>query len=548
MLVCASSLFTFSDASRFDQATQTAEGERSEQYRPRSRVYFGDEFEESSFSDESIDINYDALPRLSIDNDMASRGTKTFHVNDKDVKVDIYYRDAKEAANNPNVGYGILLYNAIRYKQLHPTEPVDIVCTSYHLSASLAVNLNANGRYFGYMRSLMDRDYDEFGFVRIAFMLVEAARMGCHVTVVGQIVGARTYQWDKAQNKRYYTPDVDFRTYFNSATKLMCYDEFDQGAKITKYLNYKHCAWDASNKGTTDMQHIKALTVSKYVDFSGNEYEYGVWVGSTNLDPINYNGQNGNNGSQSGFIVTNHKEIYYSIYNTVNSYLVDYCAQEAAVRFRNKFCQENKRQLDILLGGGSISDEERIAYLGSEKDPIFKLVMSPMVDPVGAWNPKYNLFCRMMKDFNKTDDYVLFAWNNSNYSTGSSFFVNGFETIFNNVLHRVKDSRNRVYTHLAGLDTTAFDDLVVGVDLGYKSINTNMNLYVHSKDTLCSYSLNGVRHYASYLTSCTFHDGAFWYQTNSSILIDEVDDGSSGFYENSLFSKFGRISTYGCID
>ena len=52
------------------------------------------------------------------------------------------------------------------------------------------------------MRSVFDADYDEFGFVRIAYMIVEAAKMGIEVRVVGHLnaYGLKQYSATASNN------------------------------------------------------------------------------------------------------------------------------------------------------------------------------------------------------------------------------------------------------------------------------------------------------------------------------------------------------------
>ena len=141
-----------------------------------------------SSSDADINEDYAKLKKLDNSSNFMSRNTTTFNnINGKDVNVDTFVYIAGHKGNNVSVGEGLLIYQALLYKKAHPKEEVSIDISSFRFSIEAAVNINRNSRYFGYMRNLVGMEYDKYGFVRISYLLVTAAKMGINVTVIGQM-------------------------------------------------------------------------------------------------------------------------------------------------------------------------------------------------------------------------------------------------------------------------------------------------------------------------------------------------------------------------
>lgn len=487
----------------------------------------------------SINKDFDALPVLEQNNDFMSLGTSAYeNLNGKTVTVDGFYRVKNQASNDPNYGVGIMIYQAIQYKIAHPDEDVSIKLTSYRLSPTAAVCIIPESKYYGYMRSLYESDYDEHGFVRISYMLTEAARMGIDVDIAWQLNSYNVKQYN-ASGVLKSRKELQSDTYYESAVKSDCYTKYASGKKVSDFMTYKMVEWTVGDKGSTDMMHLKSCTVSNYRDNSGVDHGCAVWLGSTNLDAVDYRGCNGNNGSQSGVIITNHDEIYNATCNYI-ALIMDYSAQEKIYELRDLMNSRNTEQITLIKEGreNEIPAGEKIVYLGSDTDDVFQLYFTGLGGYNGVWDAEYNPFCNYTEKLRKSPDYIEFVWNNSNYT---SFFISDtlmemVETAF----HENKNLQNKIELKLDNYDLTPWSDLKVGTDLGFKSVADGSG--IHSKDILMSYTEDGVRHNVSLLTSCTFHAGALYYQTNSILVIDETAENTGEFYET-----FGETYSYGAI-
>lgn len=526
-------------------ATKLVNIEKPVEFEKRNAPFFEDEFESfNPTEDASLDIFYDKFPKSNNTTNFMSLGQASYaNINGREVKVDAFYRLNSEALNNPNVGVGIMLYQCIKYKITHPEEDVKAILSTYRLSVTAAVCVDEDSKFYGYMRSVFDADYDEFGFVRIAYMIVEAAKMGIEVRVVGHLnaYGLKQYSATASNNIK-KRDDLDFPSYFSKASKLECYEKYAKGQKVSKYLKYTKIKWTVVDKGSIDMMHNKICAVSNYIDKDGIENGPAVWFGSTNLDGIDYRGANGNNGTQSGVIVSNHNEIFDITYNYVK--LVQaYPNQEDIYYLRDLITKKNIEQINLINEGkeDQIPANEKIVYLGSESDEIFKLFFTPFGGNVGEWNTVYNPYCDYIDRFYKSKDSVEFVWN-------CATFVHEFYIAYHlmeKVSIKMGDGHldNKMYVHLDGLNTTVFDNLVPGENCGSISVNEKMSKAVHSKDIQMSYvDEDGLRHYLSLMSTCNFHMGALSYQTNSILIIDETDETGNNFYK-----IFGDASSGGVI-
>ena len=486
----------------------------------------------------SINSIYDKLPRLDTSSNFMSKSTTLFeNINGSDVTVDSFIYHQNEKANNCTVGEGILIYQAILYKQAHPEEEVNISIASFRFSTTAAVCINRNSRYFGYMRNLSGREYDKYGFVRISYLLVTAAKMGINVTVVGQLNGYPQLASD---------PTLD--EYFNSYLDELCDPAYAEGKVIGDYLTFGFCEWTSyDNKAATDMMHTKMCAVSHYLDMNGVTHKNAVWSSSSNLDGVNASGTNGNSKMQTATIVSDHEEIYRASYNYINI-IPTYCGQEDVYNFRTRVADMTKNQIDLIEAGrgNEINPDEQIVYLGTENDDVFELYFSPFGGDVMTWTEAYNPYCKYIRKFSNSDDYVTLIWNSANYNKSTPIVLQ-LETMITNTFTTKKNPNNKIYTNLEDFDTAPYKNLVVGEDIGYKSFNKYDFGALHSKDLQLSYSENGKREYVSILSSINMHGGAMSYQSNYVLVIKEDDcDEDSVFFNIADQTSVGIVEhTYG---
>ncbi len=485
-------------------------------------------------SEGTISSSYGKLPRLDTSSNFMSRSTTVFpDINGQDVTVDAFVSHANDPANNCTVGEGILLYQAILYKQAHPEEEVNISIASFRFSALAAVNINRNSRYFGYMRNLPDADYDKYGFVRLSYLLVTAAKMGVNVTVVGQLDG---YPQPSSAPTLY--------EYFTYYLDEPCDPQYAEGKFVRDYMTFGYCEWTSyDNKAATDMMHTKMCAVSHYLDMNGVAHRNAVWSSSSNLDGINTGGTNGNNKMQTATIVSNHEEIYRAAYNYINI-LPEYCGQEEVYQFRTLVADMSKNQIDLIEAGrgNEINPEEQIVYLGTENDDVFELYFSPFGGDVLTWTESYNPYCKFVRKFSNSDDYVIMSWNSANYDKSTPIVLQLEEMLTNTFLTK-KNPDNKIYINLEDFDTAPYKDLVLGQDIGLKSFNKYEFGALHSKDLQLSYSENGKREYVSILSSINMHGGAMSYQSNYVLVIKEDNCN-----EDSVFFTIADQTSVGVVE
>ena len=145
----------------------------------------------------SISPYYDEFPLANNPENFQGLGSTTYaNINGKTVTAEAFYRLKDESLHDPNAGMGLLIYQCIQYKLKHPEEDVKITFSSYRTSVTASVCVLPESKYYGYMRSLYGTNYDEHGFVRISYMLVEAARMGIEVTMVNQLPSYAVKQYN----------------------------------------------------------------------------------------------------------------------------------------------------------------------------------------------------------------------------------------------------------------------------------------------------------------------------------------------------------------
>ncbi len=481
----------------------------------------------------------DPTPEPERFNNFASRENATFDgINGKTVTVDTFIRHPNEATGNPNVGQGIMLYQCIRYKEAHPEEEVYITLTSFHLSVVAAVCLDRESEEFGLMKSLYDVEYDDAGYVRLAYLLVYAAKIGIHVTAIGHIDGSAVEAAPGVVKS-----DYSFIDYFNGHLDD---DALIEGKKVRDFMTARRTYWTSyGDKAASDMMHVKSCTVSNYLDKDGNAGGPGVWVGSTNIDGITYQGYNGNNGVQTGVIISNHEEIRRTIYNYTRL-MADYCEQEEIAEFRALIRDMNKTQIDLILAGrgDEIPVDQRIVYLGGENDEVFEFYFTPIGGSVGTWDVVYNPYSKYIAKLlpaTSGGESITFAWNNVKYLMNFEY-AKTLVNILNNAFIQSGNLENKLYLRLPLLDAGLFSALVEGENIGVKMVNINMNVDYHSKDAQLSYVENGVRYYVSLINTLNFHQGAMSYQTNTVLVIKETEKTG-----NNVYVALGKDLTEGCI-
>ncbi len=486
-------------------------------------------------SQEKINDIYGAFPKLDGASNFMSRQTTYFdEINGGTVSVDSFSYQPNNPANNPSVGEGILIYQTIMYKLKHPTEKVKLTLSSFRLSVAAAVCIDRNSRYFGYMRNLYGKEYDDYGFVRVAYLLVCAASVGVDVTVIGQIDG-----YPASSN------DLKLKDYFTNKLSDFCDIDYVDNGTLGDYLKYYNCDWTAYDENSaTDMMHTKTCTSSHYLDKDGQTHRNAVWISCMNLDGITDKGLNGNNGIQTAVLISGHEKIYTVTYNYVNI-IAQYCGQERVIEFRERIIQTTKKQMDLFNEGRGelVPAEEQIVYLGTESDDVFELYFTPLGGDTFVWDTTYNPYCKYIDLLRKSDSYITFAWSNPKCSNDSQFYQ-AIEDSVAKAFHDNANIDNKLYLLMLGFDGAyKFNDLVVGETIGYMSIGKAAYGEPHNKDMLLSYSINGKRKYVSLLNSLNLHGGAMHYQSNSIIVIKEdVCD------ENSVFFTMANTTTKGLVN
>lgn len=481
-----------------------------------------------------LNSTYAKFPRLDNSSNFMSSNVTTFeNINGGDVTVDTIVYPAHSTSSNMNFSQGMLIYQAMLYKQAHPEEDVNIHITSYRFSVQTGLCLNRNSRYFGYMRQLpANVNYDKYGFVRIAYLLVTAAKMGINVTIVGQ---QDAYPID--------TYDMHLEDYFDYYLPDPCDPIYAQGKFVSDYMNWQHCRWTLQNKGGTDMMHLKLCAVSDYLDMNGVEHHNALWTSSSNLDGITSNGANANWKQQTATIVTNHEALYRTAVNYVDL-MASLSGQEDIYEFQHIMSKRSVEQIDLQLAGrgNEIPPEEQLAYIGGETDPVFELYFTPMGGGSIEWDERYNAYCKYLREMYNSEDYILFTWNaaeyNGNYALGQQM-----EDIIVAAFHKNKNANNKVYMNTESFDGSAFDDLVVGQDIGLKSFNKKELGGIHNKDVQISYQKDGQRYYVNLLNSMNVHSGSMYYQANHMLVIKETDCD-----EDSVFFTIADRTTRGVVE
>lgn len=465
----------------------------------------------------------------TLDNNYLSRNEIVYkNINGKDVTIYTTFRDKNEKQNNPNFSQVQMIWQAIKYKEKYPDRDVYISLSSYRISGTLAGCVKEDSPEFGNLKMLRDKEFDEeSGYYRLCYLLCEAARKGIYVTVIGHL-NASAVKLSANSSKK--TSDIDFITYFNSHINDPCYIE---GKVISDYMVAIKSNWSL-DKGGTDMMHLKACTVSNYIDRYGNDRGKAVWLGCTNIDGVDYLGRNGLDYIQSGAVICDHDEIYRVAYNFIQL-MCKYQEQEEILIFR-RLCQlRTTAQIDLILEGKGdiIPEDEQIVYLGTEDDKVFELYFTPMGGPASTWNTTYNPYCKYTTKLissKNEDGYIEFLLNNPKLVNASFSVAQILLDLLNKKFLDSGNIENNLHLQSPGPDYSIFDGLIEGVNIGAKQLNEYRSKHYHSKDVQMSYVENGTRYYVTLFNSLNFHEGAMFYQTNSILVIKETEETGNDFY------------------
>ena len=479
-------------------------------------------------NEHTISPYYDKMPLANNPENFQGLGSTTYaNINGKTVTAEAFYRVSNEGLNDPNYGMGMLIYQCIQYKRAHPEEDVKITFSSYRTSVTAAVCVIPESKYYGYMRSLYGTNYDEHGFVRISYMLVEAARMGIEVTMVNQLTSYSVKQYNPVTKKLESRQHLNYNTYFQQALQSDCYDKYANGKKVSDFMNYAKVGWTVNDK-TADMQHVKSAAVSHYLATDGTEHTNAVFFSSANLDENNYIGANGNNSSQSGVIVSDHDELFRVTYNYMQL-MYQYRGQEDMFEFRKLVNEMNNEQIDLINSGRAdeIPADEQIVYLGTEEDPVFELYFTPFGGGVDVWDTERNPISKYIDKLPLSTDYIELIWNE--YGYGECHVGDTMEKMVADAFCNNPNPNNKIAIRVSGFITDPIKELELGTEIGYRSIKSGSG--IHSKDILLSYEENGVRHNVSLMTSCNFYPIAWNYRTNSLLVINETEESGGNFYK-----------------
>ncbi len=484
-----------------------------------------------------INPYFDKFVQENNPENLQSLGSTTYaNINGKKVTADPYFRISKETTCNPNLGLGLMIYQCLEYKKAHPEEDVSITFSSYRTSATTAVCVIPESKYYGYMRSLFGTNYDEHGFVRISYLLTEAARMGIDVTLVNQLPSYGRNQWDPATQKMKYRSHLNYETYFKQAAKSDCYNKYEPGKKVSDFLNCVTVGWNVTDK-TADMQHVKSATVSHYLATDGTVHRNAVFFSTSNLDEIEGNGRNGNNGSQTSVVVSDHDDLYRVTRNYTNL-MIKYQDKEGLFELRKLVKKLNEEQIALIKAGkeNQIPKDEQIVYLGTKQDKVFQLYFTPFGGANDAWNPEYNPICNYADKLATSEGYVEYIWNEWNAGNCN------LKTVLTEKVEQAfcdnPNPQNKIVIRTDDFNVEKINQLNLGSEIGYRDIILTPN-GIHAKDFQMSYVEKGVRHRVSILSSCNFYPIAFHARTNSMLVIDETDKSGGDFYYK-LGAKFSH--------
>ena len=529
-----SAAYTFENA----QEDQTNEIEENEPvvknlYYTGEQPFFNEVYDNIQIDNtKDVDKYFAENKPIGNTSNFCSLGTASYdNINGKTVTVDGFYRFMFAKQDDPNFGQCMLVYQAIQYKIKHPNEKVTIAFTSYYFSASASACLRRDSKYFGYMRSMFEEDYDDFGFVKLAVLFVEAAKMGIELVFTPQLNAYGTQQKDPNNPDIIFVrPEPSYKAYFAQYLDMDCYSQYCPGKKVKDYFEYAPNEWKVGSVDT-DMLHEKSCVVSAYTDYQGVDHQYGCYFSSANFDAVDYYGRNGNTGSQSGFIITNHEPIYRCTLNYIRL-LAKYSGVDQSATFREIVKDRNNEQIKLLNNGegNKINKDEQIVYLRNQNDNVFELYFAPFGGGNNTWNRVYNPYCKYVPLLRESDGPITLSWT-STYTDYNCTFDYSFDKYLAKTFQLKKNVRNRLFIHAEAFGKNLYDNLLEGRDLAYKSINEYVGTYyLHSKDMFMTYYEGIEKKYVSILSTANIGLVEYWYRPNGVVVINETESNHA-FYD-----------------
>ena len=472
---------------------------------------------------------------LPEENDYRSRTVVSYDdINGAQVDVHTFYRMNGEIGNNPNFSQAVMVYQAIAYKDANPEEEVTVTLTSFHLSIVFAACVVPGSAEYGEVKNLYEQEYTDDGYYRLSYLLVEAAKKGIEVIVVGQLDGSATVQADGTTRA-----DVSFKEYFEGHLQD---DAYIAGKKVSDFMTFGYCDWTSyGDKSAADMMHNKTCTVSHRLDSDGNELGAAVWTGSINVDGIHADGRNGNDSIQTAVIVTEHEQLRRVTYN-YTKLLTEYCNQEDVVPFRAEAVERATQQIAALEQGQTVAEDEQIVYLGTENDKVFELYFTPFGGDFSTWDTTHNPYVKYLSKMTETargTEYIEFFWNNVKYTQTfalADMMIDSVEDAF-----RISgNKKNVLYLYLPGANTSKFDFLVPGYNVEQRYA-TQVGKVPHIKDVQLSYVEGGQRYWVSLFNSLNIHEGSMYHQTNTVLAVKETVQTGNGVYVDYAMMTAGEI-------
>jgi|GEM_PF-1647812 len=467
------------------------------------------------YANKEVVFDYDGYERTESTNDFLSRGERTFEgINGANVTTHLYYGTSYCRADQPNVGLGLLLYKAIRYKLAYPDLENEISISSFRYSIIAGINLLKSSPYYGLMKSMPDDAMDRDGFVRFSYLVLFAAKIGIHVNLIQQIEAYSDYG-----------TEILAEDYYPLYLDEPCSAAHGLGdKKIGDFLHYKQCKWVSyEGKSATDMYHIKCLAAEHYLDDEDQPHDYALFTSSANLDGINKNGSAGNTGSQTGLLVLNHEYLYLAARNFIK-FSQAYCDQDDVHDFRVAFKRVIAEQRSTILSEGYAGmKDSMMVYLGTESDKVFELSFAPFDTDFTSWNTT-NPFCKYVDKLSKSKSHIKFYATNPKFDYGFDFlnvFFQRLSKAYKVVRAKEEIDKNALFISSASEPPKCIESLEVGKHLGKKGIRQNNN---HQKDMYFEYEEDGKRCSAILFSTLNWHMGAFFYQANSALVVRENED------------------------
>lgn len=464
------------------------------------------------------EFDYTTYKRTDKINEFLSQGETVYNdINGKDVTTNYYYWPGMTQLDHPNVGMGLLLYKAIKYKLQYPEQPNEVGLTSFHFALTAGLNLVKNSKYYGTMKRMSDEYMDRDGYVRISYLAAYAASIGIDVYIIPQLGSSNAEDSMEALDE-----------YYESLVDLPCSAKHSLADHtIGEFLHYTPCRWVSYGaKSASDMFHIKTTYAKHYLSDQGTVYDNTLFTSSANLDSVYDDGTIGLNVSQTGFIVSNHEYLYRTLRNFV-VYVSDYCSQDDVFEFRKNFKDKIIEQKAAIKTAGyeSIKDEMMI-YLGSPQDSVFELQITPFTDYMTNWTDD-NPYCKYVDKLNESKGAISFYFTNPKFSFNGDFLQSFMKKTINSFLiSRPQEEVDKSVFYVGSpASESMFSSIVIGTHAGRKVINNKAN---HQKDILFEYEEAGLRYSTLVLTTSNYHSGSNFYQVNSCLLVKQIEGVNTG--------------------